>query len=128
MAAPMDIDTNKANRQILSATNYKLNIDRALKKKLKRCTEILVEYEYTNGGIRGRLDTASFEVLNIACQELYKNLPVEDGFCIFTTTEDKQGETIVQHTFKVRRNDESGNTVGYTLNLYLTNNTILLNG
>ena len=129
MAAPSDNDTNinPSNRQVLSVTNYTLNIDRQLKKKLKRCTDIIVEYEYTNGGIRGRLDTASFEVLNMACLELYMNFPADEGFCIFTSTEDKQGDTIVQHTFKVRRNTDPGYTVGYTLNLYLTNNTMLLN-
>ena len=64
----------------------------------------------------------------MACLELYINFPADEGFCIFTSTEDKQGDTIVQHTFKVRRNTDPGHTVGYTLNLYLTNNTMLLNG
>ena len=114
MAAPSDNDTNinPSNRQVLSVTNYTLNIDRPLKKKLKRCTDIIVEYEYTNVGIRGRLDTASFEVLNMAYLELYVNFPADEGFCIFTSTEDKQGDTIVQHTLKVRRNTDPGNTVG----------------
>ena len=35
---------------------------------------------------------------------------------------------MVHHTFKVRRTDDIGNIVGYTLNMYLTNNTLLLNG
>ena len=137
MAAPCNQPCERANaaqsqmysnRQVLVATNYTLNIDRALIKKLHKCDEVSVEYEYTNGGISGKLDTATFELLDSACLELYQNFPAEEGFCIFTTTEDRQDETIVQHTFKVRRTDETGSTVGYTLNLYLTNNTLLLNG
>ena len=120
--------SNTSNRQILTATNYTLNIDRALKKKLQSCKEVSVDYEYTSGGIRGKLDTATFELLDDACLALYRNFPAEEGYCIFTSTEDKQGETIVQHTFKVRRNVEDACAVGYTLNMYLTNNTLLLNG
>ena len=88
----------------------------------------MVDYEYTSGGIRGKLDTATFELLDDACLALYKNFPSEEGYCIFTSTEDKQGDTIVQHTFKVRRHIDNGCAVGYTLNMYLTNNTLLLNG
>ena len=58
-----------------------------------------VEYEYTNGGIRGKLDTTTFKLFDCACLELYKNFPTDEGICIFTTIEDEQGETIVQHTF-----------------------------
>ena len=119
--------SSDSNRQFLAATNYTLNIDIALRKKLLSCKEVLVEYDYTNGGIRGKLDTATFKLLDSACLELYTPPPPEEGYFIFTSTEDKQGETLVQHTFKVRRNAESGSTIGYTLNLYLTNNTLLLN-
>ena len=119
---------NASNRQILTATNYTLNIDRTLKKKLQSCNEVMVDYEYTSGGISGKLDTATFELLDDACLALYKNFPSEEGYCIFTSTEDKQGHTIVQHTFKVRRYFDNGCAVGYTLNMYLTNNTLLLNG
>ena len=56
-----------SNRQILAATNYTLNINRALRKKLQSCKEVLVEYDYTNGGVRSKLDTATFELLDSAC-------------------------------------------------------------
>ena len=110
--------SSASNRQILAATNYTLNIDRAIRKKSQS----------TNGGICGKLDTATFELLDSACLELYKIFPPEEGYCMFTSTEDKQGETLVQHTFKILRHADNRSTIGYTLNLYLTSNTLLLNG
>ena len=53
--------SSASNRQILAAKIYTLNIDKALRKKLQS----------TNREIRGKLDTATFELLDSACLELY---------------------------------------------------------
>ena len=62
---------------ILTATNYTLNIDRTLKKKLQSCNEVMVDYEYTGGGIRGKLDTATFELLVDSYTQLMSTISME---------------------------------------------------
>ena len=60
-----------------SITNtYTLNIDKALKKKLnatKRQQNVL--YEYTKGRLVITADAATFELLRIAANIYYENLP-----------------------------------------------------
>ena len=54
--------TNDNIRQILSTRDFSLNIDRALRRKISGCKQVMVEYECTGGGITGTMDTASFEL------------------------------------------------------------------
>lgn len=110
-----------------SAKDYSLNIDKALKKKIAVCHQVKAEYECTGGGITGRMDTATFELFRLACSKLYREFPPDEGFCKVMDIDDKHGKAVVQHTFKVCRKVD-GNVVSYTINLYPTNNRLLING
>lgn len=71
------------------------------------------------------LDTASFELFRLACTSFYKELSSQEERCIIEVSEDRKRRAGVQQTYKVRRIDD---TPVYTLNLYPTKNTMLLNG
>ena len=113
---------------VLSTRDYTLNVNRALRNKINACKEVKVEYELTGGGITGSMDTATFELFRAACRVFYTSFPEDQGFCEINDTDDKDGVSIVQTTYKIKRNIETGFTVGYTLNLYPTNNRLLLIG
>ena len=109
----------------LTTRNYNLNINRALKRKLQGCEQVNVEYEVKGGGVTGTLDTASFELFRLACTEFFRTLSLEEGRCVINYSEDKNRKALVQQTYKVT---STSNERCYTLNLYPTNNTLLLNG
>ena len=113
---------------VLSTRDYTLNVNRALRNKINAGKEVKVEYELTGGGITGSMDTATFEMFRAACRIFYTSFPEDKGFCEINDTDDKDGVSIVQTTYKIKRNIETGFTVGYTLNLYPTNNRLLPNG
>ena len=102
-----------------------MNINRTLRRKLDACDSVQVDYNVTGGGITGTLDTASFELFRLACTSFYKELPTKEGRCIIDISEDKKRTAVVQQIYKVRQSDD---TMNYTLNLYPTKNTMLLNG
>ena len=107
--------------------DYSLNINKALKKKIATCKQVKAEYEYTGGGITGGMDTATFELFRTACSKLYREFPPYEGHCTVIDTDDKHRKAVVQHTFKVSRMIGE-NSVSYTVNLYPTNNRLLING
>ena len=114
-----------ATVRVTTVRKYNLNINRTLRRKLEACDTVQVDYNVTGGGITGTLDTASFELFRLACTSFYKELPTQEGRCVIDISEDKKRRAVVQQTYKVRRTDE---TTNYTLNLYPTRNTMLLNG
>ncbi|MEW8309202.1 MAG: hypothetical protein G8D88_18940, partial [gamma proteobacterium symbiont of Ctena orbiculata] len=119
--------TQNEAAHIISTRNYSLNIDRALRTKLEACDAVSVKYEVTGGGVTGKLDTASFELFRSACTAFYKDFPETDGRCVPELVYDKYGVAVVQQTYRVKRFIDE-NEVCYTLNLYPTNNSMLLNG
>ena len=140
MAAPMKVnredhqtllDTNTASSSgptfVMTTRDYSLNIDKTLKAKLDACDAVKVSYEVKGGGVTGNLDTASFEILRAACSTFYKNMPASEGSCVINISEDKNHKAVVQQTYKVTRH-HNGLDVSYTLNLYPTRNSLLLNG
>ena len=112
---------------ITTTRGYELNIDRTLKAKLDACKTVEVNYEIKRGGITGTLDTANFELLRAACTSFYKSMRTEEGRCVINISEDKKRKAVVQQTYKFTRSCENDAT-GYTLNLYPTRNSLLLNG
>ena len=112
---------------VSSERGYTLNIDKVLRKKIAACRQVMAEYEVTGGGITGRMDTATFELFRAACSKLYREFPPEEGFCKIVDSDDKKGKAVVQHTFRVYRVIDE-NRIGYTINLYPTNNRMLING
>ena len=109
----------------VTTRNYTLNINRSLKRKIQGCEKVNVEYEIKEGGVTGTLDTASFELFRLACTEFFKEMPPEEGRCVVDYSEDKRRKALVQQTYKVT---SPASERLYTLNLYPTNNTMLLNG
>ena len=70
------------------------------------------------------MNTASFELLRLACTEFFRDLPPEEGRCVTDYSEDKRRKALVQQTYRVTI--PTFETM-YTLKLYPTNNTLLLN-
>ena len=75
----------------------------------------------------GIMDTSSFEIFRAACSTYFKNLPASEGKYIINTSEDKKRKAMVQQPYKVVHQQE-GLDISYTLNLYPTKNSLLLNG
>ena len=98
---------NKANRQspvgnnieIFSTRTYSLNINKALQNKLNSCDTVRVEYEVTDGGITGCMDTETFELIRLACSAFYDTLPVTEGRSIKEVSEDKNKKAVVQQIY-----------------------------
>ena len=111
--------------QIVTTRKYSLNINKTLRKKLQGCEEVNVDYDVTDGGVKGKMDTATFELFRLSCTSFFKEFPEHYGRCVIDFSEDKRRRAVVQQTYKVRR---EGHEKGYTLNLYPTNNALLLNG
>ena len=85
--------TNDNIRQILFTRDFSLNIDRALRRKVSGCKQVMVEYECTGGGITGKMDTASFELLRAACTKFYSSLSSEEGTCEIDFSQVKKKES-----------------------------------
>ena len=114
---------------VISTRSYTLNVDKALKNKIQDCETVFVQYDVTDGGVTGHMDTATFEIFRSSCSAWYENLPESDGRCVIDISQDKRKKAVVQQTYRVKRLDpETDEQVGYTLNLYPTCNKLLLNG
>ena len=81
----------------------------------------------TAGDITGEMDTATFELFRSACTVLFTNIPPTTGRCVNNRVFDKHKRSLVQQTYFIKR-DVDGEEMGFTLNLYPTNNKMLLNG
>ena len=123
-------NTNQAQSnttQIITKRKFNLNINKTLRNKIEKCGNVSVEYEVTSGGITGAMDTATFELFRSACTTFFNELPEINGKCVNSKSFDKQGKAMVQQTYFLKRQVNGADT-GYTLNLYPTNNKMLLNG
>ena len=87
----------------------------------------MVEYECKGGGITGTMDTATFELFCAACTKFYSSLPSEEGTSLIDFSQDKKRKAVVQQTYRFRHGVDGRVTV-YTINLYSTNNMLLING
>ncbi|WAR14023.1 hypothetical protein MAR_004128 [Mya arenaria] len=103
----------------IGGTNYDLNVDKALLKKLhaaKRTDNVKIEH--TNGGIVMTADTATFELLKAATLVYYRKK--DSSEVTIEQSTDRGGNNIVQFTIRVNNK--------YTLNIYNTTSRILVNG
>jgi hypothetical protein len=105
--------------------DYTLNINRALKKKLKATQRNrTLQYKYTGGGIVITADAASFELFKMAAIAYYEK-PSPDGTpAHIQTNVDGTGRAVVQYTIKIRK----PTSAPYTINIYTTQSRILVNG
>ena len=104
-------------------TDYNLNVEKALWKKLEAAQRVRhLEYEATGGGMVGVADAATFELLKEAAFKFYSNYPY--GQAEIKKTADKNRKHVVQVIFQVQTQDEES----YTLNMYTTTSKMLVNG
>ena len=104
-------------------TDYNLNVEKALWKKLEAAQRVRhLEYESTGEGLVGVADAATFELLKEAAFKFYSNYP--HGQAEIKKTTDKKGKHVVQFIFQVQTQDEES----YTLNMYTTSSKMLVNG
>ena len=104
-------------------TDYNLNVEKALWKKLEAAQRVRhLEYEATGGGLVGVADAATFELLKEAALKFYSNYT--HGQAEIKKTADKKGKHVVQFIFQVQSQDEES----YTLNMYTTTSKMLVNG
>ncbi|VDI31295.1 Hypothetical predicted protein [Mytilus galloprovincialis] len=119
-------DTNTSNKVIDHIHDsdtitkcYSLNIEKALKKKFDATKRTEISYEITGGGLTTELDAISFELLLFACKTLYNDMSN-----VRTDISKDKGGNIVQYTFMVKDSINEG----YTINLYTTRCSMLVNG
>lgn len=85
------------------------------------------EMDVRGGGVTGVLDTATFELFRSACNSFYGEFPPTEGTCTIDSYDDKKKKTVVQHMYRIK-GIENDTQIGYTINLYPTNNRLLVNG
>ena len=73
------------------------------------------------------MDTATFGLFRSACTAFYNQLPATDGKCVNNKSFDKHRKAMVQQIYFLKRQINEAD-IGDTLNLYPTNNKMLLNG
>ncbi|VDI46255.1 Hypothetical predicted protein [Mytilus galloprovincialis] len=121
-----DVSTNSrtvAKIGITFTKPYSLNIEKSLLKKSKAAKRNHISYNCTGGGFTAELDAITFELFSNACEIFYIQSANSFYDVRKDVSNDKSGNT-VQKTYKVRE-DETDN---YTINLYLTKCSILVNG
>ena len=83
-----------------------------------------LKYNYTDGGVVGTANTATFEVIKHATLQLYSQYPSGKGSVHITFITDNSKQFHVQHTIRVSEK----NARGYAINLYQTTSKMLVNG
>ena len=76
--------------QIVTTRKYSLNINKTLRKKLQGCEEVYVDYDVTGGGVKGKMDTATFELFRLSCTSFFKDFPEHYDRCVIDFSEDKR--------------------------------------
>ena len=102
---------------------YELNVQKSLAKKLEATKRKNIEYRYTDGGVTGQADAVTFELLKEALL-VYFGAEKKDYKCKITESKDRDGNC-VQKTIRVVYPNQ---TDSYTLNLYYTKCSFLVNG
>ena len=102
---------------------YELNVQKSLAKKLEATKRKNIEYRYTDGGVTGQADAVTFELLKEALL-VYFGVEKKDYKCKITESKDRDGNC-VQKTIRVVYPNQ---TDSYTLNLYYTKCSFLVNG
>jgi len=115
-----DIDININYRQ----KQFELNLDKTLAKKIEAAKrDVVVEYEFTNGGIVGTTDAATFELLKNAIVHYYGERSESTLSAHIIEDTDKRG-MVVSKVIRVSKS----NIYQYTLTLYFTKCRFLVNG
>lgn len=117
------VDGSDIQLQSVSHRDYSLNLDKALRKKLQAAKRQHVEYMVKDGGIVANMDAVSFEIFRFSCQQYYSS-PVDQIQKVKTDNAKDTRGNIVQVTYTVILKEATT----YTLNMYLTRCSLLING
>ena len=101
---------------------YRLNKDRALDKKLEYTNREEIVLEETGGGLKILVNTGTYELLRKATHSYYSS--EENGFNIQIINGTDSNGLVVDTRYKVSQ----GRTHQYTINLYHTRCSLLING
>jgi hypothetical protein len=103
---------------------YTLNVSRALQRKIEACDrKDVVRLQSTGGGLRMFLQVGAYEALRHCLKELYKSY--DQAYSVVNNwTSDNRGN-VVSELYSIA--DSAGNKM-YTINLYNTTSTVLVNG
>lgn len=113
------------NHQTQTYTDYNLNIDKSLLKKLKAAKRVQhLTYTLTAGGMVAIADAATYELLKSAMVNFYNSYNPEHGSTSTTEILDSTGKNTVQITVRVNNTDGES----YTVNMYNTTSKLLING
>ena len=105
--------------------DYTLNINKALKKKLKATQRNrTLQYKYTGGGIVIPADAASFELFEMVSITYYEKPSLDGTRAHIQTNVDGTGRAVVQYTINIRK----PTSASHTINIYTTQSRILVNG
>ena len=120
----VDVSLTKLCTNGYEQRGYSLNREKSMKKKLQdtnRPDEI--EITHTGGGVRLFVNSGAFELLRIASDQFFSS--ETDGGMVYTKTSvhDNQG-----HLVETRYKAKHGKTAYYTLNMYNTKSSCLVNG
>ena len=117
-------DAGNQNSMRTRQKDYALSIEKSLVKKLEATRRnASIEYQMTGGGLKGMMDTASYELMKRAIEQYYVDFPKERGTVRIDKDIDQKG-AVVASVIRVF----SADTHLYTINLYHTRCTFLVNG
>ncbi|MEW8548790.1 MAG: PHD finger domain-containing protein [Candidatus Thiodiazotropha sp.] len=116
-------EDNEAQELSESHRDYALNLDKTFRKKLQAAKRQQVEYMVKDGGIVANMDAMSFEIFRFSCQKYYSSPVGQIQNIKKDSAKDTKGN-IVQITYTVSLKEATR----YTLNIYLTKCSLLING
>ena len=102
--------------------NYELNMKKSFRKKMTACERDVFTVEETSGGIKFMLNTGTFEVFRHTADNFYSTHMSDTDSYTKTVVHDRN-QRQVETRFKVDCNGGS-----YTMNMYHTTCTLLVNG
>ena len=112
------------DRQSRHVTDYTLNIEKGLAKKLTAAQrKEKVSYEFKDGGLVITADAVTFELLKRATEQYFMNFPSTYGTAKIQNCTDSTKKSVVQSTIRVNKDGPV-----YTANLYYTTSRLLVNG
>ncbi|KAH3737520.1 hypothetical protein DPMN_044113 [Dreissena polymorpha] len=115
-------DLKNVTDGVAVGVDYTLNLKKSLQKKLDSTDQDDVIIYETGGGFRLLLNTGMYELFKIAADQFFTNNTLQFK-CCKVPVHDRQGN-LVETQYKL----SSGRQGIYTLNLYHTKSSCLING
>ena len=115
---------------------YDLNKMKSLQKKQEACSRCMfTSQERANGRLRLTLSTAAYEVFRATVDKLYSSNSIHHEFRDFyakhKSNTDRSGTAVVDENYRIfnrLKNGNCGQRLKFTINMYHTTSTVLING